>query len=186
MESSSLISDWNQEQTHQDELPFRYLLTPWVSCRGDILIRRFCVKFVAVWCLHSKSFIQFDLKSLSWKFCTLFCCSYQWGICFSVYRLNRVLGFFSSRWNWDPPPPHPQASVSPALWFRGGGGVTHSLAGEGWVGGPQLAGEHRHCGTLSIYFGFYSCQDLRMRNPQNSGENMTGHDAHIDSTWVAK
>jgi hypothetical protein len=26
-----------------------------------------------------------------------------------------VLGFFSSRRNWDPPPPHPQASVPSPL-----------------------------------------------------------------------
>ncbi len=33
------------------------------------------------------------------------------------HRVDRVLGFFSSRPNLDPPP-HPQASASP-LWFRG-------------------------------------------------------------------
>jgi hypothetical protein len=44
-----------------------------------------------------------------------------------------VLGFFSSRPNWDPPPPHPQASVSSPF---GSGGDT---AGEG-VGGPNSDG----------------------------------------------
>jgi hypothetical protein len=43
-------------------------------------------------------------------------------------RESALLGFFSSRPNWDPPP-HPQASV-PLLWLRGGG---HSLLGEGGV-----------------------------------------------------
>jgi hypothetical protein len=40
----------------------------------------------------------------------------------NVIRINlrlvhRVLGFFSSRPNWDPPLPRPQSSVSP--WFVG-------------------------------------------------------------------
>jgi hypothetical protein len=40
------------------------------------------------------------------------------------HRVDRVLGSFSSRPNWDPPPPpHPQVSVHP-LWFREGGGGT--------------------------------------------------------------
>ncbi len=37
------------------------------------------------------------------------------------HRVDRVLGFFSSRPNWDPQPPHPQASVPPPiLWFPEG------------------------------------------------------------------
>jgi hypothetical protein len=31
------------------------------------------------------------------------------------HRVDRVLGLFSSRLNWDPPPPHPQTNVSPPL-----------------------------------------------------------------------
>jgi hypothetical protein len=46
--------------------------------------------------------------------------------------VGRVLGFLSSRLNWDPTPRHPQASVSPHPWFRVG---THSLAGDGVVVG---------------------------------------------------
>ncbi len=44
---------------------------------------------------------------------------------------HRVLGFFSSRPNWDPPPPHPQPHrrrVCPLPLWAGG---TPSLAGEG-------------------------------------------------------
>jgi hypothetical protein len=53
-------------------------------------------------------------------------------------ELDRTLGFFSSRPNWNPPPPHPQASVPPLLWFREwGDGVKHSLAGGGDRGGPN-------------------------------------------------
>jgi hypothetical protein len=44
-------------------------------------------------------------------------------------RQDRVPGFLSSRPNWLPPPPHPQASVAPAFGSRGGG--THSLPGDG-------------------------------------------------------
>ncbi len=39
-------------------------------------------------------------------------------------RVDRVLSFFSSRRNWDPPTPSPAGeSVPPPLWLgRGGGG----------------------------------------------------------------
>jgi hypothetical protein len=56
-----------------------------------------------------------------------------------THKVDRVLGFFSSRPNWDPPPPappHPQESVTIPLWFRPPGGGTHLLAGEG-VKGPS-------------------------------------------------
>jgi hypothetical protein len=49
------------------------------------------------------------------------------------HRVNRVLGFFSSRPNWDQSP-HPPASMSPPL--VGGGGGAHKLGGEG-SGGPN-------------------------------------------------
>jgi hypothetical protein len=45
-----------------------------------------------------------------------------------VTSAHRVLGFFSSRPNWDIPPPHPQESLYPPF---GSGGGTHSVAGEG-------------------------------------------------------
>jgi hypothetical protein len=50
-----------------------------------------------------------------------------------------VLGFLPSRRNWDPPLPHPQASVPPPLWFRrrdtlacgrGGGGLPIRTRGQ--------------------------------------------------------
>ncbi len=50
------------------------------------------------------------------------------------HRLDRVLGFFSSRQNWDTPhPPHPQASVSLPLVP---GGRAHSITRDGG-GGPN-------------------------------------------------
>ncbi len=55
----------------------------------------------------------------------------------AVGKLNgvdRVLGFFSIRPNWDPPP-HPQASVPP-LGSGGGGGHTR-LGNRGW--GPGVS-----------------------------------------------
>jgi hypothetical protein len=44
----------------------------------------------------------------------------------SQHRVDKVLGFFYIRPNWDSFTPSP-------LWFGGGGGVAvaHSLAGEG-------------------------------------------------------
>jgi hypothetical protein len=51
------------------------------------------------------------------------------------HRVDRVLGFFSSRPNWDLPPiPSPAGEYVPP--FGSGGGETHSLTGEG-VGGPN-------------------------------------------------
>jgi hypothetical protein len=48
--------------------------------------------------------------------------------------LDRILGFFSSRPNWDPPPPpSPSGQCVPSPFIPGG---TRSLAGEG-VGGPN-------------------------------------------------
>ncbi len=61
---------------------------------------------------------------------------------------DRVLSLFSSRWNWDSPPPHPQASVPR---FPGGGGA-YSLAGEGSVGSQFRRGGH----TL-YYYSRYIC-----------------------------
>jgi hypothetical protein len=54
-----------------------------------------------------------------------------------VYRVNRVLGFLSSRPNWDPPPPlKPQVSVSP-FGTRGGDTLAYRRGG-GW--GPNTRG----------------------------------------------
>ncbi len=44
------------------------------------------------------------------------------------YRVDRVLGFFSNRPNWDPHTHSPKG-----LWFRGGGGHTRLRdRGRGW------------------------------------------------------
>jgi hypothetical protein len=54
-------------------------------------------------------------------------------------------GFLSSRPNWLPPPPHPQASVaSPPPCFRRGG---HTRLGRGG-GGSKFGRRDRHSGTL--------------------------------------
>ncbi len=47
------------------------------------------------------------------------------------------LSFLSSRPNWDPPPPHPQASVypPPPMWFQGKGTLA---CGKGWGVGPNF------------------------------------------------
>ncbi len=60
--------------------------------------------------------------------------TYQ-GISYGVkQRVGRVLSFFSSRQNWDPPTPNPQASVPPTLCFSGRGHTR--LRGRGW-GSPN-------------------------------------------------
>jgi hypothetical protein len=52
-----------------------------------------------------------------------------------VHRVDKVLCFFSSRPNWDPPPPNPAgASVFPLAGGRGGGaGESHSDEGTNTV-----------------------------------------------------
>jgi hypothetical protein len=62
------------------------------------------------------------------------------------HRLHRVLSFFSSRPNWDSPPPHTQAIVYPPP--PGSGGAT-PLRERG--GGSQFPRGDRHCGSLDIY-----------------------------------
>ncbi len=47
------------------------------------------------------------------------------------HRVDRVLGFFSSRPNWDPPPPHQQVSVSPPPLIPGGDTLACGKAGGG-------------------------------------------------------
>jgi hypothetical protein len=63
-----------------------------------------------------------------------------------------VVGFFSSRPKWAPPPPHPQVSVfpTPLVVVGEGGGGTHSLAGEGVGESPFRRGD-RHCGILGLF-----------------------------------
>ncbi len=58
--------------------------------------------------------------------------------------VDRVLGFLSSRLNWDLSP-----NVGECVPPFGSGG-THPLSGEG-VGGSQFGRGDRHCGTLDIY-----------------------------------
>ncbi len=63
--------------------------------------------------------------------CNNFICNSKRDAVAAVQRVDRVLGFLSSRPNWDLPPPYPQASVSPPLVS---GGWALSFAGDG-VGG---------------------------------------------------
>jgi len=62
------------------------------------------------------------------------------------HRVDRVLSFFSSRWNWDSPIPSPAGECALPLVLGGG---THSLAREG-VGGPN-SNEGTDAGTLGTY-----------------------------------
>jgi hypothetical protein len=47
-----------------------------------------------------------------------------------LHSVHRVPGFLSSRTNWLPQPPLPQASVAPP-WFQGGGGTLLRERGRG-------------------------------------------------------
>ncbi len=67
------------------------------------------------------------------------------------HKVDRMLGFFSSRPNWDPPLPHTQASVfpPPPLWLRRKGTLA---CGRGGGGVPTpIRTRGRHFGTLDIY-----------------------------------
>ncbi len=54
-------------------------------------------------------------------------------IAFYIHRVDRVLGFFSSRPNWDSPTPSPAGECAP-LWFWGEGHT--GLRERGW-GSPN-------------------------------------------------
>ncbi len=62
------------------------------------------------------------------------------------YRVDRVLGFFSNRPNWDHHTLHPLARVSPP----GSGGALACGRGGGAVP-MRTIGVVRHCGTLGVY-----------------------------------
>ena len=85
-------------------------------------------------------------------------------------KVDRVIGFFSSSPNWDPPPPHPQASVFPPFWFRGGGGGGTVTSGRG---GAQWGRGDRHCGTLGKYV---FCDDVNLNKRLSSGETTEPYD----------
>ncbi len=78
--------------------------------------------------------------------------------------VDRVLGFFSNRPNWDPPPPHPQASVFPPVWFPVGGGEGGTVASG--RGGAQWGRGDRHCGTLGKYV-FCDVVNLKVHKIEN-------------------
>jgi hypothetical protein len=73
------------------------------------------------------------------------------------HRVDRVLGFFSSRPHWNSPTPSPAGECVPPPFGWGGG--AHSLAGE-WLGESQFRRGDRHCSTLGIYvlFALYCTQ----------------------------
>ncbi len=68
------------------------------------------------------------------------------------HRVDRVLGFFSSRPNWDPPMHFlTHTPVCPPPPVSGGG-----LAGGRGGGGSQFGRDDRHCGTLGTVVLWYS------------------------------
>ena len=67
------------------------------------------------------------------------CAPIYWRTDPPVHRVDRVLGFLSSRLNWDPN--HlTRRWVCPPLWCQGG---THLLSGEGVGGVPILANRQK-------------------------------------------
>jgi hypothetical protein len=64
------------------------------------------------------------------------------------HRVDRVLSFFSSHWNWDSPTPSHAGECAPPPF--GSRGVTHSLAEEREGEDYQFGRGDRHCGTLRI------------------------------------
>jgi hypothetical protein len=82
-------------------------------------------------------------------------------------RVDRVIGFFSSSPNWDPPP-LPQASVFPPFWFRVGEGTVASGRG-----GAQWGRGDRHCGTRGKYV---FCDDVNLNKRLSSGETTEPYD----------
>jgi hypothetical protein len=69
----------------------------------------------------------------------------------SNYRVDRVMSFFSSSWNWDCPTPSPAGECAPPPFGSGGRGTCTLLREGGMLGGPHFQRGERHCGTLGIY-----------------------------------
>jgi hypothetical protein len=63
------------------------------------------------------------------------------------HRVDRVLGFFSSRPNWDPRSPHLQTGVFPPPLVPLGDTLTRGRGDEG----SQFVRGDRPCGTLGTY-----------------------------------
>jgi hypothetical protein len=76
--------------------------------------------------IQGKELIRFREVTLSGfcVHCTLYSRIHLADFMFLLHTAqSSVIGFFSSRPNWDPPPPQPQDSVSPPLLWLGGGGA---------------------------------------------------------------
>jgi hypothetical protein len=65
-----------------------------------------------------------------------------------IHRVDRVLGFFSSRPNWDSPTPSPADKCAPPPLVPGGDPLA---CGKG-VERSQFQRGDRHCGTLGIIY----------------------------------
>jgi hypothetical protein len=68
--------------------------------------------------------------------------SYDIKMVYLYHRVDTVLGFFSSRPNWDYPTPSPAGERAHCPLVHGGGG-THSLAEEG-LGESKFRRGERH------------------------------------------
>ncbi len=80
------------------------------------------------WCLQFNS-IQFVVVSVYTVYCTLYSRIQLANFMFFLYIAQRVLGFFSSRPNWDSL--NCRRVCSPSFDLGGGWGGTHTLASEG-------------------------------------------------------
>ena len=96
------------------------------------------------------------------------------------HRVDRVLSFFSSLPNWDSPTPSPASEcVPPPFGWGGGGGYTHSLAGQGVLEVPIPTRGHRHCGTLGIYV---LCAKNENERHRSSKSNTVDSDPMLSSS----
>jgi hypothetical protein len=126
---------------------------PWESATGATFllyirgIRRFCVHISQTENFLSKVFRLFLFINTQERTDNLiFILSYHW-IHITVHdRVDRVLGFFTSRPNWDYPTPSQQTSLSPPP--VGSGGHTR-LRKRGWEG-SQFRRGGRRCGTVLV------------------------------------
>ncbi len=73
----------------------------------------------------------------------------------SRHRVDRVLGFFCSRPNWDSPTPSPPGECAPPFGPGGGRRGRHTRFRERGLGESQFRrGNNIHCDTL---FSIYKC-----------------------------
>ncbi len=107
--------------------------------------------FFDFYLFYSLFFTSTNLQYTQYRIALTVIVSYSSEIYRTNHRVGRVLGFFSSRPNWDSPTPSPTGEGVPPF-LVGGGGVIHTRLREwGWGEVPIPT---RNTDTVVLYMYF--------------------------------